>query len=43
MLAIAYTVGSLFGGLIAASVGLTCGRVISANRHRARTPEGAPT
>ena len=43
MLAIAYTVGSLFGGLVAASLGLGCGRAISANRRRARTPEGAPS
>jgi CrcB protein len=41
MLAIAYTLGSLFGGVLAASVGLACGRAISANRHRARSAEGA--
>ena len=41
MLAIAYTAGSLFGGLAAASLGLACGRAFSANRHRARTAEGA--
>lgn len=43
MLAIAYTVGSLFGGLVAASLGLAGGRAISANRHQARGPEGAPS
>jgi CrcB protein len=41
MLAIAYTIGSLFGGLAAASLGLACGRAVSANRHRARAAEGA--
>jgi CrcB protein len=40
-LAIVYTFGSLFGGLAAASLGLACGRAISANRHRAHTAEGA--
>jgi fluoride exporter len=39
MLAISYAVGSLFGGLAAAAIGLACGRVFSANRHRARTPD----
>ena len=43
MLAIVYTVGSLFGGLVAASFGLACGRAISVNRRRARPPEGAPS
>jgi CrcB protein len=41
MLAIAYTAGSLFGGLAAAALGLACGRAIGANRHRARTAKGA--
>jgi fluoride exporter len=41
MLAIAYTLSSLFGGLVAASLGLACGRAISAKRRRAGTPEGA--
>ena len=35
-LAVGYAVGSLFGGLAAASFGLVFGRAISANRHRAR-------
>ena len=43
MLAIAYTLGSLFGGLIAASLGLAGGRAISANRRQVRRPEGAPS
>jgi len=33
-LAAAYAVGSLIGGLAAASFGLVCGRAVSANRHR---------
>jgi CrcB protein len=41
MLAIVYTVGSLFGGLVAASFGLACGRAISANRRHARPLKGA--
>jgi fluoride exporter len=40
-LAVVYTAGSLFGGLVAASLGLACGHAISANRHRARTAKGA--
>ena len=43
MLAIAYTLGSLFGGLVAVSLGLAGGRAISANRRQARRPEGAPS
>lgn len=39
-LAIGYVAGSLFGGLVAATLGLACGRAISANRHRARDADG---
>jgi fluoride exporter len=41
MLAIAYTLGSLFGGLVAATLGLASGRAISAKRRQAHSPEGA--
>lgn len=40
VLAIAYTLGSLFGGLAAAALGLATGRAIGASRHRIRTQEG---
>jgi len=43
LLAVGYTLGSLFGGLIAASLGLACGRVVSASRRRARSAGGAPS
>ncbi len=43
MLAIVYTLGSLFGGLVAASLGLAGGRAISAKRRQTRSPEGAPS
>ena len=43
VLALVYTLGSLFGGLVAASLGLAGGRAISANRRHARSPQGAPS
>jgi len=43
MLAIVYTLGSLFGGVVAASLGLAGGRAISANRRQGHSPKGAPS